>query len=120
MEIRYQDDCDDILTDRWPIEREYAKKVTDLRKKYWDILGHGIFTDEEHLTNRNPGVVAKGFQKDRALAVVLWNDTKGSEAVCVEAAGFRLKEVSGVHGTGDGLPDRMESQELLIAIYERI
>ena len=120
MEIRYQDDCDDILTDRWPIEREYAKKVTDLRKKYWDILGHGIFTDEEHLTNRNPAIIAKGFQKDRALAVVLWNDTKGSEAVCVEAAGFRLKEVAGIHGTGDGLPDRMESQELLITIYERI
>lgn len=119
MEIRYQDDCDDILNDRWPKEREYAKKVSDLRRKYWDILGYGTFTDEENLENGNPAVIIKGFKKDGRMAVLLWNDTGEKTDVRLAVAGYELAEAADVNGARGGIPDQMEGQELLLAIYQK-
>lgn len=119
MEIRYQDDCDDLLNDRWPQEREYARKVSDLRRKYWEILGYGRFTDEENIRNGNPALIVKGFKKDDLLAVLLWNDTQECAGVNVDVDGYTLVEVSSVEGVRTCIPEQMDSQELLLAVYKK-
>lgn len=119
MEIRYQDDCDDLLNDRWPQEREYARKVSDLRRKYWEILGYGRFTDEENIRNDNPALIVKGFKKDDLLAVLFWNDTQEWARVSVDIDGYSLIEVSSVEGKRTCIPEQMDSQELLLAVYKK-
>ena len=119
MEIRYQDDCDDILNDRWPKEREYAKKVADLRRRYWDILGYGVFTDEENIKNENPALIVKGFKKDNRLAVMLWNDTGTEEEIRLEVEGYQWKEAADTNGMRDKLPEKMKGQELLLLLFEK-
>lgn len=120
MELRYQDDCDDILADKWPEERHYAKKVTELRKRYWDVLGYGVFCDEENLINRNPAIIIKGFKKANDLVVVLWNDTPDNEVMDFEVLGYLLLEAANVNGIMAGIPKKMGGQELVIAHYRKI
>jgi hypothetical protein len=119
MELRYLDDVNYVLEDRTPQWRDYASKITALRKKHWDILGHGKFSDEAFLSNDNKKVIAKSFLKGNQLAVVLWNDNTAAENVNLQVKGFTLSSVSTVNGSNKQLPGTIKPQEVLVALYKK-
>jgi hypothetical protein len=119
MELRYLDDVNYVLEDRTPEWKNYAAKVTALRKKHWDILGYGKFSDEELLMNENKKVISKSYVKDDKMAVVLWNDNAGAEAVRLAVKGFSLEGVSSINGSEKQLPGTIKPQEVLVALYKK-
>ncbi|HHY82952.1 MAG TPA: hypothetical protein GX505_09790 [Clostridiales bacterium] len=120
MEIRYQDDRDEILNDKYPEFREYSKKVTELRRKYWDILGYGIYRDVDSIVNRNPAIISKVFANGDKLAVAMWNDTYDDAKIDMDVPGYRLIEASTIDNTYSGLLEKLEPQQILLALYEKV
>lgn len=120
MELRYQADKEDILKDAYPEYREYAKKVTELRKKYWDVLGYGEFMDETPVTNPDSAVIAKAFISGNRLALTLWNDTDQEAAVKVAVENYRLVEVSTIDDTRAEMPGALAPQQIAVALYEKL
>ena len=119
MELRYLDDCVYVLEDRTPQWKEYAAKITSLRKKYWDVLGYGKFVDEEYIQIKNRKVIAKSFVKDNNLVVVLWNDNSSDQKIDLQVDGFSLIEASTVDKTVKTLPDMIKTQEVIVAQYKK-
>ena len=120
MELRFWKDKDDILADTYAEYREYAGKVTDLRKKYWDVLGYGEFMDETPLVNPNPAVLAKAFVCGDKLALTMWNDSNGCADLKIEVKGYRLIEVSTIEDTWESVPASLLPQQIAIALYEKM
>jgi hypothetical protein len=119
LELRYLDDCRHLQEDRTPEWKKYAADVTALRKKYWEVLGHGVFIDEELLRNHNPVVISKAFQKENRLAVVLWNDTGETQDIRLEVPGYSLDEVSTVSSVNKRMPGSLASQHIAVALYTK-
>lgn len=118
MEIRYQADCDDILTDTHAEWRDYAASVTALRRKYWDILGNGTFRDRD-LIHSGGSVIAKAYEKGSRVAVALWNDSNRLNEFTLDVPGFDLVEFSTVEGTGKTLPKVLAPQQIALALYRK-
>lgn len=119
MELRYLDDVTYVQENQMPEWKKYASAITALRKKYWNILGYGKFIDEELLTNGNRTVITKAYQTQDSLAVVLWNDHSTAQKVNLQVAGYRLAEVAGVQGSTSKLPETMQPQQVLVAVYKK-
>jgi hypothetical protein len=119
MEICYQADCEDVLANKYPEYNEYARKVTELRKKYWDILGYGEFKDTVPITCNNPAIIAKAYVKDNKLAVTMWNDSDQEADVEIVVDGYRLLEVSTVDSTLTEMPKKLSAQQIALALYEK-
>jgi len=119
MEIRYQVDCDDVLNDRYPKYREYARKVSELRKKYWEVLGYGEFKDVTPVISTNPAIIAKAYVKGNKLAVVMWNDTDCASKASLEVPGYKFIEASTIDRTLAGLPEALEQQQIAVVLYEK-
>ena len=119
MEIRYQADCDDVLNDSYPKYRKYAKKVTELRKKYWDVLGYGEFKDITPIISINPAIIAKAYVNGNKLAVVMWNDTDNGSKTSLEVPGYKFMEASTVDRTLAGLPETLDRQQIAVVLYEK-
>lgn len=119
MELRYEDDKEDILKDIYPEYREYAKKVTVLRKKYWDILGYGEYVDTVPISNKNQSIIAKAFILENKLALTLWNDTDKAANMSIEVENYRFIELSTTDGTQTEELKLMQPQQIAVALYEK-
>ncbi|HHY82951.1 MAG TPA: hypothetical protein GX505_09785 [Clostridiales bacterium] len=118
MEIRYQADCDDVLNNTYAEYNEYARKVTELRRKYWDVLGYGTFMDTHHITCNNPGIIAKSYVNGNKLAVAIWNDTDKDAVLDLQVKDYKLIEVSTVDDTFTALPGKLLPQQIAVALFE--
>ena len=119
LEVRYDADCEDVLANRFPEENLYGKKVTELRKRHWDLVGTGRFVDTLPLYQENPLLLAKAFQHQDRLAVVLWNDTEKDQPLALKVPGWTAEETDSPEGPLAELPDQMKPPQLLIQIFRR-
>ena len=120
MEVRYEADKADILADKWPEYREYAKAVSDLRARYWDVLGQGRFVDADPLDNPHPDLLAKAFVSGNRLAVTLWNDTDEPISLAGFAApGWTFAEAATPTATSGVMPEAVAPGEILVVLYNQ-
>jgi len=119
MEIRYQADCEDVLNNKYADYNEYARKVTELRRNYWDVLGYGKFEDINHINNNNPAIITKAYSKENKLVVAMWNDTDQESIVDLQVKNHQLIEVSMVDETFTCLPETLSAQQIAVALYEK-
>jgi hypothetical protein len=118
VEVRYGADMETIRRQEKTHLRDYMRKVSELRDRYWDLLGSGTYQDDRGVENRNRAVTATRFAKGARSAVVLWNNTTSPQIVSVNVAGKRMVEAAGVNGKLGGMPGTLGPQEVAVAIYE--
>lgn len=118
MELRYLADREQIRADAWPDWRRYSAAVTTLRRRYWPILGSGVFLDERPLVNRNVAVIAKAYAKDNDLAVAVWNDTASPQDLEFDVPGYRFREWATIDGTAQELPRQLAAGQIGLALYK--
>lgn len=119
LEVRYDADCEDVLTERYTAENLYAKQAGDLRRRHWDLLGLGRFVDSLPLRKTNEQVLAKAFENGGQLAVVLWNDSDQPQDVKLEVPGWEAESVDSTEGPLPELPKTLEPQQLLVQVFHR-
>lgn len=120
IELRYRRDKDEVLSDEFGEWREYAKKVADLRKRFWHILGNGSFSDALYAVSENPHILAKCYEDADEVAVALWNDS-GEEQKIILTLKDNLK-LTGIYTvTGDFISlDALPAQSAALAVYKKI
>jgi hypothetical protein len=118
MELRYLADREQIRADTWPEWRRYSAAVTALRRRYWPILGSGVFLDERPLVNRNNAVIAKAYAKDDDLAVAVWNDTTLPQDLDITVPGYSFREWATIDETRPDLPHQLAAGQIGLALYK--
>ncbi len=118
MEIRYQQDCEDILADKWPEYRCYAKSVTQLRKKYINELIKGDFCDDIYIAEVTDGIIAKCFVSNKNLAVTLWNDSSETKKLTLKITLGTMREYSTTKETQNRIPDKIPAGSIAVVIYD--
>ncbi len=120
MEVRYQADKNDLLADRWPEYREYAKKVDTLRARYWDIFSRGEYRDIDPLENPDTGLLAKAYVKGNCMVTALWNDSEQAIALHgLQAPGWKFKEASDPENTFSQMPEELAAGDIMAVLYEK-
>ncbi len=121
MEIRYQADCDDVLSDKYKQTREYALKVASLRQQFANELLLGTFVDNEEIESCDPHIIATSFVNQNTMAVVLWNDTPNQYKLDNFKAkeGWTIDAIATPGGSLDKLPATIEPGQLIVARYTR-
>jgi hypothetical protein len=118
LEVRYRADAITIRNQEKPHLRDYIRKVSGLRDRYWDLLGSGTFQDDRGLRNSNPQVTATVFARGERRAVVIWNQTAKPQNVGVEMPGRQYRESAGVDGRLGAVPKTLNPQEVVVLVYE--
>jgi hypothetical protein len=118
LEVRYRADVATVRNQDKPHLREYMRKVSALRDRYWDLLGGGTFQDDLGLTNRTPNVGATVFARAERRAVVLWNNTRENQKTEVDYPGKRFVEAAGADGKLAQRPVSLAPQQIAVLLFE--
>jgi hypothetical protein len=119
VEVRYRDDVR-VVRNAFDAELAvYLRKVGQLRRRHWDLLALGRYTDVLGIQASNPAVTVTGFEHGSRRAVVTWNDTRTPQPVAVSVPGFRLVEVAGIDGPRSVTKLALQPQELAVWVFER-
>jgi hypothetical protein len=118
VEVRYRPDMETIRRQEKAHLRDYQRKVSELRDRYWDLLGSGRFLDDRGLVNQNPSVTATVFSAGRRRAVVVWNNTTQPQPVRVDFPGAAFVEAAGIDGVARKRPELLKPQEVSVLIFE--
>jgi hypothetical protein len=119
MELRYLADCREIKADRWPEWRKYAAAVSALRRRYWAVLGHGSFADEEGLTQADTGMITKVYRQGNQAVVTVWNDTQADLPLSLDLPGYRFVEWAAVDKAATALPEQLAAQQIGLALFRK-
>jgi hypothetical protein len=96
---------------------EYMRQVAALRRKHGDLLLRGRFIDLDGVVVESDGIVAKAFQSDEQIGVILWNPTDQPQTATVTVPGhvFSAAYEPEASGTVDrDAPIAPESIRLLV------
>lgn len=118
VEVRYRADVETIRRQEKTHLRDYMRKVSELRDRYWDLLGGGTFQDDRGIVNHNPSVTATVFAHGNRRAVVLWNNTREPQKVRVEFPGKRFQQAAGISGPLPEPPALLQSQQIAVLLFE--
>ena len=118
LEVRYRADMETIRRQEKTHLRDYMRKVSELRDRYWDLLGSGTYQDDRGLRNRTPNVSATVFARGERRAVVLWNNTRESQKTEVDYPGKRFVEAAGVDGALAQRPVSLAPQQVAVLLFE--
>ncbi|MGH9839583.1 MAG: DUF6259 domain-containing protein, partial [Blastocatellia bacterium] len=117
LEVRYRADMETIRNNDKPHLKEYLRQVSALRDRYWDLIGSGRFVDDRGVESSNSAVTVTGFEHDGRRAVVVWNNTKQTQTVTLNAPGYGLVEARGVEGALPHSPLILKSQQIAVLTY---
>ncbi|WP_321473894.1 DUF6259 domain-containing protein [uncultured Paludibaculum sp.] len=118
LEVRYRADVETIRGHQKTQLRDYIRSVSQLRDRYWDLLGNGRFLDDQGLTNQNRAVTATAFASGQRRAVVLWNNSGQVQPVRVSMEGKKVVECAGVAGKLATVPAQLRPQEIAVVVFE--
>lgn len=118
IEVRYRDDVRVVRNHLDRDQAVYLRKVGQLRRRHWDLLALGRYTDVLGIQASNPAVTVTGFEQADRRAVVAWNDTRAPQPIAVTVPGFRLVEVAGVDGPRPAAPP-LAPQEVTVWLFQR-
>ncbi|MDY2792404.1 MAG: DUF6259 domain-containing protein [Eubacteriales bacterium] len=117
MELRYDTDQRFIREDAAPERRVYAKKVSDLRRKYEDFLLLGTFRADEGIEHAN--VYADTFvAADGRRAVALWNDSLETIRLDLALTKGTVASWATVDGEGSGMLERMAPNSVALLLIQ--
>lgn len=119
LEIRYAQDKNDLLEDRYKEEREYARAVSALRAKYLQTMPYDSFTAHEGITNGNRSLIAQGFTNGDTVAVTLWNDSARPVTPAVRVRKARLVSFEPVGGPASDTFAPLPPQTAAIAVFRK-
>ena len=119
LELRYDADFEDAFANRFEEENRYAKQVSELRKRHWELLGNGKFVDTLPLSQDNPSILSKAFQNEDKLAVVLWNDSEREQPLRLKVPGWKAGQADSPEGMLAALPETMQPQQLAVQLFSR-
>jgi hypothetical protein len=119
IEVRYRDDVRVVRNGVDAEQAAYLRQVSQLRRRYWDLLALGRYTDTLGIEASNPAVTVTGFEQGNRRAVVAWNDTSKPESITLSVPGFRLLEVAGVDGRLTAPPLPLQPQQIAVWVFER-
>ncbi len=118
MELRYEADREDILADKFASKREWAFKVSALRKKYIRELTRGRYVADVGIENPDASLLVGGYETEEGrFAVALWNDSDEAKTPEISVAGRRLVSFETVDASSDK-PLEMPENSVAVAIYE--
>lgn len=120
MEVRYEADKEDVLADKWPEYRQYSKAVSDLRRRYWHVLGRGEFVDTDPLDIPSHDLLAKAFINGSQLAAALWNDT--GEPISLsrfDVPGWTFEQAATISTVSDTMPSEIVPGEIMVILYNQ-
>ena len=117
MELRYDTDQRFIREDAAPERRIYAKKVSDLRRKYEDFLLLGTFRADEGIEYAN--VYADTFvAADGRRAVALWNDSDETVKLDLILTSGTVASWATIDGAGEGVPESMAPNSVALLLIK--
>ena len=119
FECRYEADHEDILQDKWPADREYAKKVNELRRKYKTEIIAGKYVDEIPLLEHNSRIITKVFETREKYGVVFWNDSALEEELHIKVKNAKFISWADVDIESDMLPAKLAAYSIGLAIFEK-
>ena len=117
IEIRYRADREDVLADKFAEQRVYAKKVSQLRKKYTKEIAYGKYIDTIGITCDQPTVYAKGYETDGTVTVTLWNDSSAFCTPTVTVDGMQLISVETADGLTSSTICELAPNSVAVAIF---
>lgn len=117
MELRYRQDKIDILADKFADKREWAKKVSELRRKYAKQICYGRFVDDRGLENNDDLLIAKVYELENGkLAVTIWNDSGETKIPDIKVKDRKLESFETVDERFDSLAE-LKPNGVAVAIY---
>ncbi|NLE12383.1 MAG: hypothetical protein GX628_01760 [Clostridiales bacterium] len=121
QEIRYRADKDDILADKFAPQREYTKKVSDLRRRCWDIIGRGVYVDRKYVNPVNPSFMAVSYETDDKVAVTVWNDCTKAQPLSVLGidSSLKFKGYHTIDGEFEALPETVPADGIAVITYTK-
>lgn len=119
LEVRYRADMETIRQNDKPHLKEYLRKASALRDRYWKLLGSGRFIDNRGIESTNAAVSVTGFENEARRAVVVWNNTTQTQTTAVSVPGYRFVEARGVDGAVGAAPLELKSQQIAVLMYEK-
>ncbi len=119
IELRYRRDKDEALSDEFGEWREYAKRVSDLRRRFWHIIGNGSFCDGKYASSENPHILAKCYEDEKNVAVALWNDSQDEQNIQLKVS--NKLEFTGIHSVNgdDTCLCVLPAQSVALAVYNK-
>jgi len=118
LEVRYRSDMEMIRRQEHTGLRDYNRKISDLRERYRDLLWTGTFLDDRGIENHNLSITATNFEWNGRRAIVIWNNTKETQAIRIDCPGKRFVEAAGVDGPFAKRPESLQPQEIAVLIFE--
>ena len=109
--------CRGVLDDI-PHYAAYLKGLNRLRKEYGYLLMRGKFVDDDGIRLDHASLLAKAYQAEDEMAVVLWNPTQHAEPFSLECPGYRLVKVVMVDAE-QAILRELGANQIAVALYQR-
>ncbi|GHT56945.1 hypothetical protein FACS1894109_07670 [Spirochaetia bacterium] len=119
LEIRYEQDREDVLADKWPEERRYSKAVNALRRKYIDELIRADFVDDDPLETYNPQIITKAYENSKTIAVALWNDSEEPKPLALAVKKGHFLEYATIDGAFQKMPETIPPRSIGLVVFQK-